>query len=162
VSRALSNDGRDSLYAPQTDEVWLQLLTIAHPDLVTPIRLTNNSEDIVSDGETFTAWRFPPILPGETDGELPALELSLDNVTQAFTAAVRSISSPFTVTAEIIRAEDPDTIEAGPFVYESRSIRYDAQTMIIELGSEAIMSEPFPSDLVTPTTNPGLGQAVDR
>jgi hypothetical protein len=157
-----SVDGRASLYAAQTDEVWLQLLTIEHADLPTPIRLVNNTEDIVSDGETFTAWSFPPILPAQNEGELPTLELMLDNVTREFTATFRSLSTPFTITQEIVRAADPDTIEAGPFVFESRTARISDRTLRIELGTEAIMNEPFPEATYTPTTNPALFDAVDR
>lgn len=157
-----SADGRASLYAAQTDEIWLQLLTIEHADLATPIRLVNNTEDIVSDGQTFTAWSFPAILPAQNDGELPTVELALDNVTREFTATVRSLSTPFTITKEIIRASDPDTIEAGPYVYESRTARITDRTLRIEVGTESIMNEPFPEATYTPTTNPALFDAVDR
>lgn len=155
----VSSDGRAELYAAQSAEVWVQLLTIDHDDLATPIRLCNNNEDIVSDGETFTAWGFPPILPVSTEGELPAVELAIDNVTRELTIALRAITTPITVTLEVIRASDPDTVEVQ-YVYESRSIRYADDSVRIELGSEALMSERIPGDTYTRTTNPGLFEGV--
>lgn len=158
----VSSDGVESLYAPETGEVWLQLVTIDHDDLVTPIRIVNNTEDIVSDGQTFEACAFPSLLPGSTDGELPSVELTVDNVDRRFTDAVRSITTPFTLTVEIVRASDPDVIEGGPYVYESRTFRLTAETLRIELTTESLMTEPFPEGVITPTTNAGLFESVDR
>ena len=155
----VSNDGRAELYAAQSAEVWVQLITIEHAALVTPIRLCSNNEDIVSDGETFTAWDVPPILPVSTEGELPAVELAIGNVTRELTVALRAITTPITVTLEVVRASDPDTIEAQ-YVYESRTLRYAEDSVRIELGSESLMSERIPGDTYTRLTNPGLFEGV--
>lgn len=160
--RTLSSNARAALYAAQTAEVFLQLLTIEHDDLVAPIRLVDNTEAIVSAGETFDPFPFRIVLPAETDTELPTVELVVDNVSRELLEEVRSISTPFTVTLEIVLASDPDTVEAGPFLFESRSASYDVQTLRFELGAETFMTEPFPADIYTPTTYPGLFEGVDR
>lgn len=157
--RAVSSAGRASLYAQDTAEVWVVLITIEHADLPAPIRICNNTEDVVSDGETFTAWGFSPVLPAETDGELPAIELALDNVDRTFTTALRAITSPITLTEQVVRASDPDDVEAE-FVFESRVIHYEGTSVRIELASESLLIEAFPGDLYTRTTNPGLFEGV--
>lgn len=160
MSRDVTADARAELYASESAEVWVTLLVIEHADLAEPIRLCNNNEDVISNGETFIAWGFPPILPTEAEGELPAIEMTLDNVGRELTTALRAITSPITVTEYVVRASDPDEIEAGPLVYESRVIRYLDTNVRIELGSESLMTEPFPGDVYTRTTNPGLFEGV--
>lgn len=159
--RTVSSNARAALYAAQTSEVFLQLLTVDHPDLGAPLRLVNNTESIVSDGETFEPFPFELVLPAETDTELPTVELVVDNVSRELLEEVRSISTPFTLTIEIVLASSPDVIEAS-YDLESRSATYDASSIRFQLGAEAYMSEPFPADIYTPTTYPGLFEAVDR
>lgn len=157
--RTISTDGRAALYASQTDDVWLQLLTIEHDDIVTPIRLANNTEDVISRGDTYTAFAFELSLPATAQ---ESVELTVDNVTRELVEEVRSIDTPLTITMEIVRAADPDTVEAGPFEYQSRSVEYDVQRMRFTLAYEPILQEPFPAYTYTPIDYPGLFQAVDR
>lgn len=159
--RTVSSNARAALYAAQTSEVLLQLLTIDHADLGAPLRLVNNTEAIVSDGETFQPFPFSLVLPAESDSELPTVELVVDNVSRELLEEVRAISTPFTLTIEIVLASSPDTVEAS-YNLESRSATYDAMSIRFQLGAEAFMAEPFPTDIYTPTTNPGLFEAVDR
>lgn len=157
--RSISTDGRAALYASQTDDVWLQLLTIEHDDIVTPIRLVNNTEDVISRGDTYAAFPFELSLPATAQ---ESVELTVDNVTRELVEEVRSIDTPLTITMEIVRAADPDTVEAGPFEYQSRSVEYDVQRMRFTLAYEPILQEPFPAYTYTPIDYPGLFQAVDR
>ncbi len=157
--RSISTDGRAALYAAQTDDVWLQLLTIEHADIVTPIRLVNNTEDVVSRGDTYTAFAFDLSLPATAQ---ESVELTVDNVTRELIDEVRTIDTPLTITMEIVRAADPDTVEAGPFEYQSRAVEYDVQRMRFTLAYEPLLNEPFPAHTYTPIDYPGLFQAVDR
>lgn len=162
MSRTLSAAAEAALYGPQTGEVFLHLLEIDHADLVAPIRLVDNTEDVVSNGNTYTAFPFAVSLPPDQEGELPRVQLVIDNVTQLLIAEVRSISSPFTVSLSVIMASDPDTVEAGPWAFEAKSAEYDVQRMTCTLAYESLLQEPFPYLLYTPGNYPGLFQAVDR
>lgn len=159
MSRTLSANARAALYAAASDEVWLQLITIEHASIGTPIRLVNNTEDIVSGGETFTAFAFELLLPA-TDAM--QVELVVDNVTRELITEVRSIDTPLDITLEIVLASDPDTVEAGPFVFQSRAVEYDVQRLRLTLAYEPLLQEPFPAGEYTPLDYPGLFQAVDR
>lgn len=159
--RTLSSNARAALYAAQTSQVLLRLLTIEHDDLGTPLRLVDNTEAIVSDGETFQPFPFVMALPAETENELPTVELIVDNVSRELLEEVRSISTPFTIILAVVLASSPDTVEAS-YRLESRSATYDAQSIRFQLGAEAFMVEGFPTLTYTPTTNPGLFEAVDR
>lgn len=157
--RTLSTNARAALYASQSDEVWLQLLTIEHDDIGIPIRLVANTEDIVSDGNTFTAFPFELAIPATAQ---ESVELIVDNVTRELIEEVRAIDTPLDITLEIVLASDPDTVEAGPFVFQSRSVEYDVSRMRFTLAYEPILNEPFPAYDYTPIDYPGLFQAVDQ
>ena len=63
MPRTLSNTARRALYAQETGEVFLLLLVISHPSLPAPIRVVNNSEDVVSGGFTYQRFPFELALP---------------------------------------------------------------------------------------------------
>jgi len=161
VSRDTSTAARAALYAPETSAVFLHLLTIDHADMVSPVRFVDNTEDIVSNGETFTAFPFRAALPADVPDEIPTLDLVVDNVTRDLVDEVRSISTPATVTIEVIIADDPDTVEVGPFEMEVVSATYSATEMRLTLTSERLLNEPYPVGLFTPLHFPLLFNAVD-
>lgn len=157
--RTISTNARAALYAAQSDEVWLQLLTVEHDDIATPIRLVCNTEDVVSRGDTYTAFPFEISIPATAQ---ETVELVVDNVTRELIEEVRGIDTPLTLTLEVVLASDPDTVEAGPFAFQSRAVEYDVQRMRFTLAYEPLLQEPFPAYTYTPIEYPGLFQAVDR
>lgn len=160
--RETSTTARAALYAAQTPLVFLHLVTIEHDDLATPIRLVDNLEDIVSGGDTYTAFPIRVQLPPDVPGEIPSLDMVVDAVDQTLIQALRSIATPPTVSIEVIIASTPNTIEAGPFAFEVLEAQYNATEVRLRLEAERLLSEPYPSGLFTPTHFPMLFQAVGR
>lgn len=158
--RDTSTAARAALYAPQTAQAFLHLVTVEHDDLVTPIRLVDNLTDIVSGGDTYTAFPIRVVLPPDVPGELPQLDLVVDAVDQTIIAAIRSIATPPTITIEVIMASTPDVIECGPFVFDATSVEYNAAELRFRLEVERILTEPYPAGLFTPGHFPMLFQAV--
>jgi hypothetical protein len=142
--------------APRTGEALLVLLTISHPDLAAPIRVTSDAVDTVSRGQTFVHFPFSITLPDERDDRPPAAQLSIDNVNRQIVAALRSIASAPTVTAEIVLGSQPDTVEAGPFEFSLRNAGYDAMTVAGELGYEELLDQRWPAEDFSPASHPGL------
>lgn len=158
----MSTAARAALYAPQTSAVFLDLLTIDHDDMDAPVHFVNNLTDITSNGSVFTAFPFQAVIPPDVEGELPQIDLVVDNVTRDLIADVRSISTPASVTLEVIIASAPDTIEAGPFLFQVTAAEYDAQEIRLSLTSEPLMQEPYPYRLFIPGDFPLLFKAVPR
>ena len=71
--RTLSTAARRAIFEPETDEVFLVLLTITGVGLATPLRFVNNSSDVVSAGSTYLAYPFQISLPDERE-DSPAQE----------------------------------------------------------------------------------------
>lgn len=162
MSRSISASARSALYAQETAAVFLNLLTIDHADLPSPIRLVDNTQDVTAGADTYTAFPFVLELPADQEGEVPRATLTIDNVSQELTAEVRSISSPFTVELSVVMASSPSTVEAGPFSFTSTSVEYDVQRMTFTLAYENLLQEPFPATTYAPSNYPNLFKAVDR
>lgn len=147
---------RRAVFSQQTGEVLLSLVSIEHATLASPIRLVNNLVDITSRGNTFAACGFGLLPPQETSDRLPTSSIWIDNVDQALTESVRSITTPATVTLEIILASDPDRVEAGPFVFRLERIDINAENITGRLAFEDFLNERVPAGRISPTTFPGV------
>lgn len=156
MSRVLSSLTRQALYAAETGEAFLILLTISHPNLDTPVRVTSDSVQTASRGNTFVPFPFDLSLPDEHEMRSPRARLVIDNVDRQIVQVVRSLSSAPTVLIEIIRAADPDTVEAQFFDFKLTGVSYDAQRVEGDLTIEDFVAEPYPAASFSPGFFPGL------
>lgn len=145
----------ESANASATDEVWLMLLDITHPDLSEPIRVVNNNENITSNGNLYIAYAFSVELPGDND-DVPRVQLRIDNVDRVIVDSIRAIDTrPATAILRVILASAPDDIIAE-FNASLQTVDYDQYEVTGTFGTEAILSEPFPGHTFTPSSHPGL------
>lgn len=156
MSRPLTLAAKESIFAEETDVVWLVLLTIEHADLDAPIRVVRNTEDVISRTNTFLAFPFDISMPQEREDSPPEVQLIIGNVDRRITEAVRTISSPAQVTMEVVHSGDFDTVEAGPFVFELKEARFDALVVTGKLAFEPVLDESYPKTRFTPGRFPGL------
>jgi hypothetical protein len=152
----VSSRARTALFAQQTDEVFLPLLTITHASLATPIRVVHNPQNITSRGNLFVGYPFEMELPPQDPDQPPRLRIAIDNIDRDIVASLRALSTPPSVTLEVVLAATPDTVEAGPFVMTLTGVDYDALTVTGDLAAEDVLSEPYPGDSFTPAKFPGL------
>lgn len=157
MPRSLSATARAALYAPETGEVFLFLLTLSHPSLEQPIRVVNDSQNIISNEVEYVSYPFQLVLPQDDDTPAPQVRLSIDNVSQEIVAAVRKCNGePITVSMSIVLASSPDTVEAGPFEFSIRQVDYTAATVEATLQFEDVLNEPIPGDTMTRPRFPAL------
>lgn len=141
---------KQAAFLQDTDEVFLILLTIAHDDISPSIRVVNNNEEITSNGNLFTAFPFEIELPDSKENSAPRARLSIDNVSREIAEAIRTITTVATITIEIIRAADPDTIEITWAPFNLRNVKWDMFRVSGDLVAEEIELEPFPVGQFTP------------
>ena len=156
MSRNLTTAAKRALAASETQEAFLILLTIDHPDLAPPIRVTSDAVDTVSRGETFIAFPFALSLPDDSDDRPPRARLAIDNVDRQIVQAIRSIGSAPTVLIEIVRASAPETVEASFAEFTLTNTRYDALVVEGDLTLESFLTEPYPAAIFSPADFPGL------
>lgn len=156
MSRSLSSIARRAVNASETGEAFLLLLTISHDELPEPIRVVNNTEDIVSRGETYQGCPFEFELPGDDAERVESVQIAVDNVDRRIVDALRQISGAPKVDLEVILASEPDVVEAGPFSMTFVSAEWDAIVVSAQLGYEDVLTEPFPGHAYVPADYPGL------
>lgn len=156
MSRNISATGKQALFSQETSEVFLILITIDHADLAQPIRVTSDSVDTVSRGNTFVAFPFELDLPTDTFDAPPRARLTIDNIDRQIVQAVRDISSPAEVLMEIILASAPDNVEVSFPDFKLSNVNYDALTVSGDLIVEDFSAEPYPARVFGPADFPGI------
>lgn len=156
MSRPISADTKTALFAAETDDAFLILLTFMHEDLVEPIRVTSDAVETISRGNIFVAYPFNITLPDDEEKRPPKARLVIDNVDRQITATIRTLQSAPTLLIEIVRAAEPDTVEARFEDFRLFDVTYDSQVITADLGIEDFTAEPYPSASFSPSLFPGL------
>ncbi len=163
MTRAVSLDFIAAVNAQETGEAFIVLVTIAHPDLPSPVYLNNSGANLVSRGNTYLACPFQPTLVEDTDDRPPQAKLSIDNIDLTLVAALREAAAagvPPLVALEVVRLSDPDLVEAEFTDFEMRDITYNSLTIEATLSLESLFQEPACGYSFTPTYFSGLFNAV--
>jgi len=166
LSRTVSLTARTSVNAEQTGEIWVFLLTITHETLEEPLRFSSDPTARLSDepltygtvsrGDTYEFLPLDVVMPDDSDATPPAIKLSLDNILRTTVPLLRSISTPASVTTELVLASDPDTVEVSYPAFNLTNADYDSGTVTVDLTMDALATEPFPAGTFTPSGFGGL------
>lgn len=155
MSRTLSMAMMAAMYAQETGEVFVKLLTIdvpASPSLY----LTDNSENVTSNGREYISFPFDLQLPTDEAGNISEARLTIDNVSRALVDDIRTLSGPLRLTLQIALASEPDTIVEVFTDYLLVEVSYDSLAISGALSQENFLREPFPKDHMTPAITPGI------
>lgn len=161
----VSNTLKEAVFAPQTDEVFIILVTVEGDDLTQPIRIANDPmqllpsagvRGVISRGEEYVYLPLDIQLPQQDDTGIARATLTIDNVDRRIVEGARRASQGLSVTIEIILASDPDTVEVSVPDFRFEKVRYDALTISGEISLEFFDLEPFPSGRFTPSKWPGI------
>jgi hypothetical protein len=146
----------EALVSQNTDEVFLFLLTLSHPDLSTPIRVVNNVENITSRSLVYQAFPFELILPQDDGDSLPQVVITLSNVSLEFIDEIRALNGALDVKLEVILASSPNTVEMSIDGMKTYTISYDTQSIQATCQVEDVLNMSFPNELYMPSNFPGL------
>lgn len=146
----------EAVVSQNTDQVFLFLLTLNHPELSAPIRVVNNTEDLVSNGHNYTAFPFNLVLPQDDGDTLPQVIITLSNVTLEFIDEIRSLTGALDVTLQVVLASSPNYVEMSIEGMKTYTINYDAQTIQAVCQVEDVLNMSFPNELYLPSNFPGL------
>lgn len=155
MSRSLSAAAKAAIHGAETAEVFLTLLTISGTGMST-LRFVNNTQDVTSNGDVYSAYPFAITLQDERDDQPPEVTLVIDNITRAITDAIRSLAAAPSVSIQVVLASTPNTVEVGPIVTTLRAIRYTHDTVMGTLGIERVLVEPYPGGTFNPRDFPAL------
>jgi uncharacterized protein DUF1833 len=164
--RILSLNFREALFAQEASEVPILLLTITHPALAAPIRLSTDATTrlttdpltygTTSRSNTFLYAGIDVTLPDEQDKTPPASKLTIQNVTRDLIPLARSVSSPPSVKIEAVLASALDSVEMTWPVMDMSNLTADMTTLQFDLTMDSLTTEPFPAGTFNPADFPAL------
>lgn len=164
--RILSLNFREAMFGQETGEVPIWLLTITHPSLDEPVRLTtDNTERKSSDpliyrtmsrGEEYLYVGIDLTLPNEEDKNPPASKLTISNVARELIPLARSVITPPSIKIEAVLASALDDVEIELPQMDMMNVSYNAAQLVFDLGIDSLISESFPGGTFSPANFPGL------
>ena len=155
----LTQAALQAMFAQETGDALLPLLTIDHPDLPAPIHLVADQQDLVHGGTTYQALGFEVTLPADTEERVPEVRVAVDNVDRQVVQSLRGLSSPPTVTLEVVRVDSAGAVSAEipPMSFRLNQAQYDALRVEGAVGYEAdYLNEPATRHRFDSTIAPGL------
>lgn len=155
--RAYSAAYKSTLASVSPSESPIVLLTISHPDLSSPVRVVNDTQNITSNGHEYIACPFRCILPDDYEGQLPKAKLAVDNVGRDLMYWIESSNGGHgsSVQFQQVMRSRPDTVE-WQITMNLYNVVVTMQEITAELGYDNLFSKPAISIRYTPDNSPGL------
>lgn len=125
-----------------SDDALFWLLTFEDPNSNVTLRAVSNLEDVISRGNTYTAFPFDVTLPPDDGQRIQNLTLSFPNVGRELMEFVRNYSpeTPPNVIVELVLFSDPDTVEKRIDFLQLGTITYDALVVNMQLTTNNIFA----------------------
>lgn len=135
------------MFALETEQVFMMCLRISHPDLAQVYRIVDNEEPAVRADGTYNPYSFALHLPPQTEGQVPQVNLVVDNIDREVSRALNDLKGRPKVEFEVVLASQPDTIEAGPFDFALLNATTNQLVITGTLGyEENVLNQAFPSE----------------
>lgn len=153
---ALSVQNTPAINASLTNTAFFYLLTITPPTGAEKIHLVNNTEPVVSNGLTFQPYPFTLSLPLDTGDKIPSIQLTIDNVDQSLTNAIRELETAPAIRIQLVTSTFPDLVEKDLDFLRLRNVNYNAISITGVLEIASIWARRFPAERVDPVRFPSL------
>lgn len=164
--RTLSLNARRAIFAPRSGEVWAFLLTITHPLLDTPRRISTDATVRISTdplvygtqsrGDDFLYVAARLTLPDEKDRSPPRCKLTIGNLDRALIPLLRSTTIPASIKIEGILTSAPDDVEMTIPSIDLVHVDGTTAELSFDLAVDNRVTEPHPADSFDPSNCPGL------
>ena len=157
MARAYSSAYKSTLAATSAPEAPLVLLEITHPGLTQPARVVNDTQDIVSNGNTFIACAFKCLMPDDFENRLPKAQISIDNVGKELMQWVESSAGgngAMVRFMQVMRSR-PNLIE-WEISMSLTNVKANFNSVMGDLGYENVFTRPAISLRYDPFTSPGI------
>lgn len=155
--RNFSDNAKENLLATSADEPFLILLEITHPDLTIPVRIVDDVQNIISNGDEYIALPFRINLPDDLNGQIPQATLEVDNVGRELTTWLEISRGGAGAKCRIMQVlrSDPDLIELD-ITLDLTQLSINNQFVQAKVGFVNVLGQTSTLTTFTPTTAPGL------
>jgi len=162
---SVSNAFREIMFAENTDEWVAVLLELEHPQYVGTFRVTTAGHrlsefplkyGIIHNSEEYIFVPMEFQLPADLDGGAHNARLVIENISRDLLVFIRSIQTPGKCTIKIISSINVNFVEREFPVLDIKGATWNAETITIEMGLNALDTEPIPADTFNPAGFPAL------
>lgn len=143
-------------YDQTTEQALLTLLTLRDPDGNVLQRLANDLVSHQSRGQTYRAYPFAIVLPEDSDDRAGTASLTIDNVSQEITRAIRATREPPEVTIELVWSGTPDLVEKTLDFLVLTDASYDAMSVSFTLEALDLLAQPWTTARYDPVAFPDI------
>lgn len=144
------------MFAQQSEDPFLVLLTLSHPSFPSSIYLVNNTENIVSNGNTFLAFPMKIVLPRDDGETTREVNIEFDNVSLELIDELRTVTDFIDVKLEMVLASDPDFVQMSIEELKIQSVSYNKSRVSARLFMDSFLNTELTSEKYSPTNYPGL------
>lgn len=156
MANTLSPELLAQLFSQESNDPFLTLVTLSHPSFISIIRLVNNSQDIVSRGNTFSSFPMKIGLPVDDGESAREVEITFDNVSLAIISELRKVTTPIEVKLEMVLASIPDSVQMDFLELKIGNITYDANKISAKLYMDDFLYSGLTSETYSPNNFPGI------
>lgn len=157
MARAYSSQYKSTLAQVSAPEAPFILLEINHENLASPIRVINDTQNLVSNGNTYVGYPFKFILPTDYENQLPKAKIAIDNIGRDLMNWIESSGGAAGATIrfmQIMRSR-PNQIE-WEITMSLYNVQVNPMEITAELGFENLFAKPAISIQYRPETSIGL------
>ena len=157
MARAYSAEYKSTLASTAAPEAPIILLEIDHPDLITPIRVVNDTQNITSGGVEFIACPFRGVFPDDFENQIPTAQLAVDNVGKELMYWIETSGGGIGATARFIQVmrSRPNQIE-WEITMDLTNVKATMAEVSANLGYANIFTRPAIAMRFDPFTTPGI------
>lgn len=135
----------------------LHLLEITGDGIPAPVRLVNDTRNVVHLGNTYVGIRFALILPKQADREIPRAQIRVDNVGRELVEDLEALppGAELWATIKVVHRKTPDVVDFR-FTAPMSGVSVDPLIASATVGVSDIWRRPAVDLRYDPLTAPGL------
>jgi hypothetical protein len=136
MSVNFSNSARAVIQAISANERPISLFEIEHAMLSTPIRLAENTEDVLSNGKLFMACAVRFTYPDDQEKSQPRASLAFDNISRHMSRILEQTNGAMGASLIVrqVMPSSPDIYERAQLRLKITSVSLSASTLSVELS----------------------------
>src|SRR5688572_9363086 len=145
-----------AVQAERTEKVLIALITLSHPNMGPPLRVTSDKVQTVSNGDVFIPYPFHYARTRSSNEAPPIGRLTISNIDRRIVEALRGLplEPPMSVLIQTVLADAPNVVEEQLAGFELRTPEWDALKVSGDLVIDILEREPFPNVRFLPSTFP--------
>lgn len=156
MANTLSAELLAQIFAQNSDDPFLTLVTLSHATFAEDITLVNNSKNVISRGIEFLAFPMKIRFPVDDGESTRDFTIDFDNASLELLVEIRSVTDKIGIKIEMILASMPDVVQMVQEDLFIGSVSYNAQRITCKVVMDNFLNVELTSERYGPNNFPGL------